>query len=468
MNAVIAVFLKCAGIFFLFYLIIYATYLFLSVSVGAYHLYHVNKMRKIKNELKHEYYFPVSILVPAYNEEVTIIDSVESLLTLDHKLYEVIVVDDGSKDDTGKVMIEHFGLHKVSRPIRLAIPCQPVEEIYETEIGKIKLTLIRKKNGGKGDAPNMGINASQYPYFLCIDADSMLQRDSLEHIVQPVMERDDVVAVGGLIRVAQCVKLEEGNVLSYHLPWNPLTSMQVMEYDRSFLASRIFLNCFNGNLIISGAFGLFKKDVVIAAGGYDPHTLGEDMELVVKLHSFCRNNMRHYSILYEPNAVCWSQAPASLNDLRKQRRRWHLGLFQSIMKYKDMFMNPRFGLVGSVSYLYYVLYELFSPQIEIFGLFVTLVALIAKQLNFAFMIRFYVLYAVYGAILTMTAFFQRIYTQNLHISWADIIKASAMCLVENLFFRFFLDFVRATAFIGYKKKKNQWGQIKRHKHSEIR
>ena len=313
----------------------------------------------------------------------------------------------------------------------------------------------------------MGINAAQYPYFLCLDADSMLQRDSLERIVQPAMEDDSVIAVGGLIRVAQCIHMDEGKVLSYHLPWNLLTSMQVMEYDRSFLASRILLDGFNGNLIISGAFGLFKKDVVVAAGGYANDTLGEDMELVVKLHVFCRNNHLKYAIRYEPNAICWSQAPATLRDLAKQRRRWQLGLFQSLMKYRSMFLSPRFGLVGSVSYLYYLLYELFSPAIEVFGLVTVALAWSVGLLNVPFMIYFYLLFALYGSVLTITAFFQRIYTQNLKVSRQDVLRACVICVVENVFFRFVLDFVRATAFIGYRKRKNQWGQIQRRKHSDM-
>ncbi len=464
MTVLVARFLDVAGVFFFLYLAFYASYLFLSVTMGAWKLYQQDWTRKINNELKHQYYFPVSVLVPAYNEEVTILDSVQSLLNLDYRLYEIIVVDDGSKDNTSQVLIDYFHMQRVDRPIRRVIPCQPHEAVYEAPDTRVRLTLVRKKNGGKGDALNMGINASQFPYFLCLDADSMLQRDSLERIVQPVLEDDDVIAVGGLVRIAQCVKIEQGYVRNYSLhTWNLLIIMQVMEYDRSFLASRILLDCFNGNLIISGAFGLFKKDVVIAAGGYDNNTLGEDMELVVKLHMFCRNNQQKYSIRYEPNAVCWSQSPSSLNDLRKQRRRWHLGLFQSMMKAKSMFLNPRYGLVGSISYLYYLLYELCSPWVEILGLFTTLLALWAGVLNVNFMVRFFLLYAIYGAVLTITAFFQRIYTQNLKIGLGDIIKACIMCVVENVFFRFFLDFVRATAFIGYKKKKNQWGQIKRHK-----
>ncbi len=468
MNTFVEAFLRVAQVFFLVYLLVYATYLFLSVVVGAYRLYHLDRMRNIKNELKHDFYFPVSILVPAYNEEVTILDSIESLLSLDYRLYEIIVVDDGSKDNTSKVLIEHFNMHEVSRPIRLSVPCKPIEYIYEAPSTKIKLTLIRKENGGKGDALNVGINASQYPYFICIDADSMLQTDSLERIVQPAMEDDDIVAVGGLIRVAQCIRVDDDGQLTYHLPWNLMASLQVMEYDRSFLASRILLDGFNGNLIISGAFGLFKKDVVIAAGGYANNTLGEDMELVAKLHTYCRNNQMRYSIRYEPNAVCWSQAPSSLGDLMKQRRRWHLGLFQVLTRYSFMCCKPVYGLVGSASYMYYWLYELYSPFIELFGLVVNIVAAVYGQLSVSFMIRFFLLFAIYGTILTITAFFQRIYTQNLRISRQDIIRACFMCVVENVAFRFILDYVRLAAFIGYGKKKNTWGQIKRIKHSETR
>ena len=461
------VFFDGAALFFLIYLIIYASFLFLSVATGAYRLYKRDKMLDIKNELKHDFYFPISILVPAYNEEVTILDSVRSLLDLDYRLYEVIVLDDGSKDRTTDILVDAFHLTRTNRPIRKTVACQPEEAIYEGVYNGIRLTLIRKKNGGKGDALNMGINASNYPYFVCIDADSMLQKDSLKKIVQPVMENDKVVAVGGLIRVAQCIHLEEGNVISYHLPHNLRIGMQVMEYDRSFLASRIFMDGFNGNLIISGAFGLFKKEIAAAAGGYDTHTLGEDMELVMKLHAFCRCNDIPYSIRYEPNAVCWSQAPGSLKDLAKQRRRWHLGLFQSLVKYRNMFMKTRYGLIGSVSYLYYLVYELLSPFIEVFGLLVTFLAAAMGYLSVPFMIGFYLLYAAYGSILTITAFFQRVYTQKLKVSRTDMVRAVILCFMENIFFHFFLSFVRVTAFAGYRRKKLQWGSIKREKHSEI-
>ncbi len=466
MNGWVEIFLRGVGTFFLLYLILYATYLFLSVLVGAWRLYQHDRMAQIRNELRHDYYVPISVLVPAYNEEVTIVDSVRSLMELNYRLYEIIVIDDGSKDETAARLIEAFSMRRVERPVHLRLKCRPLKAVYEAPGTKVKLTLVRKENGGKGDSLNMGINVSRYPYFLCMDADSLLQKDSLEKIAQPVLEDDCVVAVGGLIRVAQCVEMENGEVVGYHLPANPVTCMQVMEYDRSFLASRILMDQFNGNLIISGAFGLFKKETVVAAGGYDAGTLGEDMELVVKLHVYCRNNQQKYAIRYEPNAVCWSQAPTSLKDLMKQRRRWHLGLFQSMVLHRQIFANPRFGLVSWISYMYYLLFELLSPAIEVFGILTMVLAACFGFLNVPFMLRYFLFYAAYGAAMTMTAFFQRIYTQNLRITLLDAARALAMCFMESLFFRYVLSFVRVTSFIGYKRKKNQWGAIKRVKQQE--
>ena len=468
MIQVVAYFLKIVGIFFILYLAFYATYLFLSVSVGAWRLYTQDKMRQMKNVLKHPFYFPVSILVPAYNEEVTIIDSIESLLDLDYKLYEIIIINDGSTDNTDKYLIDHFKMDKVDRPIRLKIKCNNAIDIYEKTVSNIKITLINKENGGKSDALNMGINASEFPYFLCVDADSMLQRDSLEQIAQPLLEEKNVIAVGGLIRVAQCVEMENGIVKKYRLPkWNLFTSMQVMEYDRSFLASRLLLDTYNGNLIISGAFGLFNKEYVMSVGGYDPTTVGEDMELVTKLHVFCRNNMIDYSIKYAPNAICLSQVPGSPGDLARQRRRWHIGLYQSLKKYKSMLFKQRFGLLGTVTYLYFLLYELYSPVIELFGIGTIVLSWFVGLLNVRFMINIFLLYAIYGAILSITAFFQRIYTQNLEITFVDGVKACFICLFENIFFRFFMDIVRGSALIGISKGNRKWGRQTRKKQNRV-
>ena len=459
----IKLFLEWVGYFFIAYLIGYSTFLFLSVVVGSLELYKHRRQEMLKSILPSDYYLPISIIVPAYNEEVTVADTVRSLLALDYRSYEIIVVDDGSKDRTSEVLAETFDMHLVHRPIRRQINCQREEYVYETRAQKVAVTLIRKKNGGKADALNMGINAANFPYFICMDADSVLQYDSLRRIAQPILENGNVVAVGGIVRISNDVELENGRVKHYRLPRNILAFMQVLEYDRSFLASRILFDRFNGSLIISGAFGLFKKDTVIAAGGYDSGTMGEDMELVVKLHEYCTVNNIDYAIRYASDAICWTQAPERLRDLCKQRKRWHLGLFQSMYKHRAMFSNHRFGAVSFVSYLYFLIYELLSPFIEIFGVFTMVLAWWFDLINVPFMLLFFLIYAVFGSVLTLTAFFSRIYTADLTLSFGDGLKAVCLCLFELVFLRFILAWVRCTAFIGYRKKKLSWGRIERRK-----
>ncbi|MDC7291241.1 glycosyltransferase family 2 protein [Blautia schinkii] len=456
-------FYSVVGVFFVVYLLGYSTFLLISVIIGALKLYREHKMRHYHNEILHGYDIPVTIIVPAYNEEITVADTVKSLLMMDYRLYEIVVVDDGSKDGTTQTLLDSFPFKEINRPIQRRIQCKKEIHVYEANINGISVTLVQKENGGKADALNMGINASRYPYFICMDADSVLQRDSLKYIVRPVMEDDSVVAVGGLVRISNYAVLDHGRLVNYHMPWNPVVGMQILEYDRSFMASRILMDRYNGNLIISGAFGLFEKETVMNVGGYDASTMGEDMELVVKLHAFCRINKLPYSIRYAPDAICWSQCPSSIKDLKKQRRRWYLGLYQCLKKHKKMFLAPEFGMVGYISYLYYLVYELLSPFIELFGMFTIVMAYLVDLINVPFMILFFLIYAVYGAVLTLTAFFARIYTQNIKLLPMDVVKAVYLCIAESVFFRFIQAFTRMTAFIGYKKKKNVWGQIKRQK-----
>ncbi len=454
-------FFNYVGIFFVAYLIGYSTFLLLAVVVGSSELYSGRRKRLLKNEIKEDIDIPVSVIVPAYNEEITIGATLRSLLDLEYRSYEIIIVDDGSTDKTADILISDYKMHKTAKPIRKQLKCRSEEAVYETFEYKVPVTLICKKNGGKADALNMGINVSRYPYYVCIDADSILQYDSLEQIVRPVIENEDVVAVGGAVRPSNGCEIVNGRVKKYKLPRKILSCMQVLEYDRSFLAARLLFDKFNGSLIISGAFGLFKKDVVIAAGGYDSSTMGEDMELVVKLHVYCREHGRRYLIKYAYNAICWSQVPESLKDLTGQRRRWHIGLFQSMMNHRRILANPKYGLVGFLSYIYFLIYELFSPYIEVFGVMTIVFAFLVDLINVPFMILFFLIYAIYSSVLSLTAFFARVQTIDLTISFFDVVKAILLCFFETTILRFILAWVRMISLIGYRSKKKTWGNIER-------
>ena len=455
--------LEAIEFFFIIYLMGYTLILGFSVVIGAVSVYEKRRKKELKNLLNLENEIRVSIIVPAYNEQVTIIQTIESLLNLKYKNYEIIIVDDGSKDNTSQEIIRYCEMQKVEKFVINKIHTKPIKSIYEGSHNGVRITLVEKENGGKADSLNVGINIANYPWFICVDADSILQVDSLEKIVEPIIEDSRVVASGGAIMINNGVKLKDGQIQEYDMPKNLLASMQVIEYSRTFLASRIMFDKINANLIISGAFGLFRKDLVIAAGGYEPSTRGEDMELVIKLHTFCRANKIDYKMRYVPDAICWTQAPEKLGDLIKQRRRWHIGLFECMRKYKEILLKPEYGVIGSIAYLYFFIYEFLSPYIEIGGIIVTILLFVLNIVNLKFMLSFYLFYIILGALITIVAYFTTIYINELNFNMKKVAKILMLCLFEVGFLRLVLAWVRFTALIGYRKNKYKWGEIERKK-----
>ncbi|XZI54405.1 glycosyltransferase family 2 protein [Clostridium perfringens] len=447
----------------MYYIFIYAVIFFISTVYSIIDLYEFNLKKRFNSTINiydKKNYTPISILVPAYNEEKTILKCIDSLLALEYPEYEIIIVNDGSKDKTLEVLINRFSLKKIQRPIRKSINCKKIIDIYEG-IEKVNITLINKENGGKADALNIGINASTYPLFLTLDADSVLQRDSLSNIVVPFIENENTIAVGGNVKISNNVLLENGVVKKNRLPKKWLIIFQIIEYYRVFWTTRVWFNKFNGNLIISGAFGLFKKSSVINVGGYNSNSIGEDMELVMKLHSFNKKNENKYSIQYTPNAICWSQAPEKLKDLKSQRKRWHMGLMQSLVEHKYIFLNIKYGVVGVFSFLYYFIYEMLSCLIEVFGVVFLFISYFTGFINLKFFITFMCIYIFYSSLISISSIFSEEYFLNINLRIKDKIKLILFSFLEAFGYRQMCSIFRIVAIFKDRTKKNHWEKIER-------
>src|SRR5215213_4690495 len=339
---------------------------------------------------------PVSVVVPAYNEEATITDSVRSFLTLHYPLHEVIVVNDGSRDGTLEVLMQEFGLYESDQPVRMQLETAPLRGIYTSPTER--LIVVDKENGGKADALNAGICAASYPLVCCMDADIILEEDALLRIARPIIETGSVAAVGGIIRVANGCEFENGRLIKVKTPRKPLPNFQIVEYLRAFIAVRTAWSKLNCLLIISGAFGMFRRRDLIMAGGYSGDTVGEDMELTTRIHHVLRENDRKYRISFVPDPIAWTEVPDTLRVLGRQRDRWHRGLIDTLFRHRKMLFNPRYGTPGLLGLPYFLIFELL-------GYVAFLVGLVLGVLNAEFALAFLLVAVGLGVFLSTAAVF---------------------------------------------------------------
>lgn len=403
---------------------------------------------------------PISILVPAYNEEETIVENIKSLLSLNYPKFEVIVINDGSKDETLKRVIEAFDLVEVNQPVRYRIKTNEIKAIYRN-IEVPNLIVVDKENGGKADALNAGINVSNFPVVTSIDADSILESDSLVRVIMPFIEDKKTIAVGGIVRIANGSTIQRGRVVDIDLPKSRLAMFQIVEYLRAFLTGRVGWDSINALLIVSGAFGAFRKDAAIEVGGYAKNTIGEDMELIVKLHEYFLRNKRPYKIKFIPDPVCWTQAPERIKDLRGQRRRWQIGLMDSLFKHKRMFFNPRYKQIGLIAVPYFWLFEMIGPIIEIIGYILIPLAYFLGLLNTKYFILFLSASILYGVLLSLGAILLEEYTFNKYPSLKQLLKLSFYGILENFGYRQMTTLFRIEGIVKFRKMKHSWGKIKR-------
>jgi cellulose synthase/poly-beta-1,6-N-acetylglucosamine synthase-like glycosyltransferase len=331
---------------------------------------------------------PVSILVPAHNEETTIVATIRSLLALEYTSFECIVIDDGSTDGTFAAIDAVFDLALTAREIDAAVLHKPIHGVYTSQRSP-RLMVVAKQNGGKADALNAGINVSRSPLVCVIDADSLLESDGLLRAVQPfVADPVRTVAVGGTVRIMNGCRTDSGRVTEIGLPRNVLALFQIIEYLRAFLMARLSLSHMGALTIISGSFGVFRRQIAISVGGYSTTTVGEDLELVIKIHRAMRDRGEDYRVAFVPEPVCWTEVPETWAVLARQRRRWHRGAVETFFKHCDMLASPRYGRISWLGLGQMFLVDLLGPVVEVLGYLLIPALYLLGWLDIAFLLAF--------------------------------------------------------------------------------
>lgn len=402
----------------------------------------------------------ISVVVPAFNEETTLGDSLQSLLLLNYPQFEVIVVSDGSTDGTLTVAAREFELVRAPVSHAQPIPTQPVRGIYRSLVHP-ELVLLDKINGGKADAINAGINAARYPLVCVIDADSLLEEHALSRTVLPFIEDPDTIAAGGIVRIANGCRVERGRVIEVRLPDSHLARFQTVEYLRSFLAGRVAQSAFNGLLIISGAFGLFKRDALIEVGGFRADTIGEDMELITRLHRFYRERGRRFRIVFQPEPTCWTEAPESLRMLGRQRNRWQRGTLQVLRFHWRMLFNPRYGVVGMIAMPYFLIFEAIGPAVEVTGYLLIAVAVPLGLLDWRFAELFFLSAVVYGSLLSVAAVALEELSFRRYPKVTDLLTLAAYGVLENFGYRQLATYWRVSGMVAFFRGEHGWGKMLR-------
>ncbi len=402
----------------------------------------------------------LTLLVPAHNEEVTIASSVLSFLTLEYPHLEVVVVNDGSQDRTMAVMMREFDLYEVPPAFPVRVATQAVRAFYRSR-RHARLLVLDKVNGGKADALNAAMNASRHPFVVAVDADTLIEPDALMRLGRPFLLGANVAAVGGTVRVANNCIVELGRVVEARVDNRWIVGCQTVEYLRAFLFGRLGWNWLGGNLLISGAFGLFRKEYLFAIGGYRTGNVTEDMDLCVRLQRYLHEQGIRAELPFIPDPVAWTEVPATIRVLRRQRERWHRGLTATMVDHRSMMLNPRYGAAGMLAYPFFFLGEMIAPLMELMGWVGLLVGLALGVVNLQFALLFLAVAVGFGTLLSVWAIVLEEASFRRYGRPIDLARLLWFAIIEGLGYRQMTVLFRLQGFWNYLRGVESWGRMTR-------
>ena len=406
----------------------------------------------------------ISVVAPAYNESKTIVENIRALLSLYYNNFEVIVINDGSTDDSLEKVIKAYDLEKVNYFFDYRIPCKRIRGVYKSKNRSFhNLTFIDKLNGGKADALNAGINVSGKELICSIDVDSIMEPDALLKMVKPFLEETDskVIGTGGVLRIANSCDIQGGRIKRIHLPKRFLARVQVLEYTRAFLMGRMAWSRLDGLLLISGALGMFDRETVIKCGGYSTATVGEDMELVVRMRRYMVEQGKKYKIIYIPDPLCWTEVPSTHRVLGRQRNRWTRGTVETLFKHKKIFLNPRYKKFGMLGYPYWFFFEWLAPIIEFFSLVFFIFLIIFGSPNWPFAILLFAFVYTFAVSLSVWAILFEEMTYHKYEKKRDVLKLIGTAFLEPFLFHPLTVVWAIKGNWDYLRGKRGWGKMDR-------
>jgi len=405
---------------------------------------------------------PITMLVPAHNEEKSICIAVRNLLDLDYPELEVIVINDGSADKTLQIMQDEFRLRLVRAVYVPQVTTAPVRGLYRSEMDVRLLVVDKESAGSKADAVNAGLNAAAAPYVCVVDADSVLERDALLRIMMPVLaDPKRVVAAGGIVRVLNGSEIGGGRLRRVRLARKGIEVIQVVEYLRAFLIGREAWARGNMLMIVSGAFGVFRTDLVRAVGGYRSFAIGEDFDLVARLHRHLLDKGADYRIEFVPDPVCWTEVPSDLRSLGRQRARWQKGLLDVLWPNRDMLFRPRYGRIGSLALPYLWLFELLAPVIEVIGIATVVLAAFLGALSWSFFLQFMFFGYGFATMISIGSVLQEELTYKRYSDWQDVARLVSYCFLEHFPYRQMHMIWRLQGLWQYLRGDMTWRPLKR-------
>lgn len=399
---------------------------------------------------------PVTAIIPAYNEEKNVLETVNSILNSAYPNIHAIVINDGSTDQTLENLITTFHLYKVIPIIPQKIKTvSAVKGYYRSKIYK-NLVIIDTDHSDKSDCLNVGVNACRSPLFATIDADTLLvEPEAISNIVFSMLTKPHTVAVGGAVYILNGCTFKNGQIIEAKMSYNLVTALQTCEYLRSFLFSRSGWNILGGTLCYAGAFTLFDKQAVLKINGFDVNNIAMDFEIIAHLQATRFEHQYPYRISYTPASIAWTDVPETFKSYWHQRVNWQSGSLQSLMKYKRLLFNPKYQIVGFVTYPFFLFGEILGAIVEFTAYILILASWYMGILDVYGAILFFIICWGFVAFITMATTLMSFITFNKYRRLKDLIWMMLLVVVEQFGFRQFsvLNRVYATLQFFWKRLK---------------